>query len=59
MATFYDVLVAELARQAAELYGNCSEDVKVGEGTPYAHPPVIHFSKTFSILPGWLHSSST
>lgn len=56
MTTFFDVLALELARQASERYGNCREDVTVGADTPYVHPPVIHFSKTFSILPGTVES---
>lgn len=53
MATLYDVLAVEVARRAAERYENCREDVTVEANTPYVHPPVIHFSKTFTILPGW------
>ncbi|KAL8437367.1 hypothetical protein ACSSS7_000962 [Eimeria intestinalis] len=56
MVTFFDVLAMEIARQAAERYGTCREDAKVKEDEPYYHPPVIHFSKTFTILPGAVES---
>ncbi|KAL8271460.1 hypothetical protein Esti_004661 [Eimeria stiedai] len=56
MATFFDVLSMEVARQAAERHGTCREDAKVKDDEPYYHPPVIHFSKTFTILPGTVES---
>ncbi|KAL8434058.1 hypothetical protein Efla_001530 [Eimeria flavescens] len=56
MATLFEVVATEVARQAAKRYGNCREDTVVEDGVRYFHPPVIHFSKSFSILPGAVES---
>ncbi|OEH78552.1 putative internalin [Cyclospora cayetanensis] len=52
MASLFEVLALKAAEQAAKRYGNCREDTTVDGEAPYVHPPVLHFSSSFSILPG-------
>lgn len=52
MTSFGDVLELALSRQASEKYPACREDVVVPPGCAYDHPPVLHFVKEFSLLPG-------
>ncbi|XP_026192355.1 uncharacterized protein LOC34621213 [Cyclospora cayetanensis] len=56
MASLFEVLALKAAEQAAKRYGNCREDTTVDGEAPYVHPPVLHFSSSFSILPGAIES---